>query len=34
MLSLLAVTVVAVALATPLVVAVMWGQLEEAGSAS
>jgi hypothetical protein len=34
MLSLLAFTVVAVAIATPLVVPVMWDQLEEARSAS
>jgi hypothetical protein len=34
MLSLLAFAVVAVAIATPLVVPVMWGQLEDAGSAS
>ena len=34
MLSLLAFVVVAVALATPLVVPLMWGQLEKAGSPS
>ena len=34
MLSLLAFVVVAVGLATPLVVPLMWGQLEKAGSLS